>query len=88
MAGNNILQGEYGRQWKVIRDIRDVHARMWQAQKWPQQYCVRQLQENRGVWLEYLYSTVIKLFQYDVWRAARKSLDWKSGLDLMDEAAA
>ncbi|KAF4470696.1 hypothetical protein FALBO_2410 [Fusarium albosuccineum] len=87
MAGNSILRGEYGRQWKVIRDIRDVHARMWQAQRWAQQYSVRQSQGNRRVWLEYLHSTVIELFQCDVWQAARKSLDWKSGSDLMDEAA-
>ncbi|KAH6957666.1 hypothetical protein BKA56DRAFT_563009 [Ilyonectria sp. MPI-CAGE-AT-0026] len=88
MVGNHILQGEYGRQWKVIRDIRDVHARMWQAQRWAQQYSVRQSPENRCVWLEYLHSTVIESFQCDVWRAARKSLDWKSGSDLTDEAAA
>ncbi|KAF6517692.1 hypothetical protein HZS61_003253 [Fusarium oxysporum f. sp. conglutinans] len=87
MAGNNILRGDYGRQWKVIRDIRDVHARLWQAQKWAKQYSVRQLQGNRRVWLEYLHSTVIELFQCDVWHAARKSLDWKSGSDLMEEAA-
>ncbi|KAF9776909.1 hypothetical protein IL306_004841 [Fusarium sp. DS 682] len=87
MAGNNILRGDYGRQWKVIRDIRDVHARLWQAQKWSKQYSVRQLQGNRRVWLEYLQSTVIELFQCDVWHAARKSLDWKSGSDLMEEAA-
>ncbi|RYC80333.1 hypothetical protein BFJ63_vAg16776 [Fusarium oxysporum f. sp. narcissi] len=87
MAGNNILRGDYGRQWKVIRDIRDVHARLWQAQKWAKQYSVRQLQGNRRVWLEYLHCTVIELFQCDVWHAARKSLDWKSGSDLMEEAA-
>ncbi|SPJ91963.1 uncharacterized protein FTOL_13617 [Fusarium torulosum] len=73
MAGNNILRGEYGRQWKIIRDIRGVHMRMWQAQKWAQQYSVRQSQGNRSIWLEYLHSTVIELFH---------------GSDLMDEAAA
>lgn len=88
MAGNNILRGEYGRQWKIIRDIRGVHMRMWQAQKWAQQYSVRQSQGNRSIWLEYLHSTVIELFQCDMWLAARKNLDWKSGSDLMDEAAA
>ncbi|KAH8654364.1 hypothetical protein BGZ61DRAFT_295069, partial [Ilyonectria robusta] len=88
MVGNDILQGEYGRQWKVIRDIRDVYVRMWQAHKWAQQYSVRQLPKNRCVWLEYLCSTVIELFQCDMWRAARKSLDWKGGSDLTDEAAA
>ncbi|KAM6508532.1 hypothetical protein FALCPG4_018372 [Fusarium falciforme] len=88
MVGNNILLGEYGRQWKIIRDIRDVHTRMWQAQQWAHHYSVRQLPKNRCAWLEYLYSTVIELFQCDVWLAARKSLHWKSGSDLTDEAAA
>ncbi|KAH6952333.1 hypothetical protein BKA56DRAFT_682243 [Ilyonectria sp. MPI-CAGE-AT-0026] len=88
IVGNGILQRDYGRQWRVVRDIRDVHARMWQAQQWAQRYSVRQLSKNRCVWLEYLYSTVIELFQCDVWRAARKTLDWKSGSDLTDEAAA
>ncbi|EGU72744.1 hypothetical protein FOXB_16747, partial [Fusarium oxysporum f. sp. conglutinans Fo5176] len=88
VAGNSLLHIEYGRQWKVIKDIRDVHARMWQANKWVKQYSVRKSQRNRNIWFEYLSNTVIELFQSEVWRAARKSLDWKSGSDLTDEAAA
>ncbi|KAH6960098.1 hypothetical protein BKA56DRAFT_190504 [Ilyonectria sp. MPI-CAGE-AT-0026] len=88
IMGNDVLQPDYGRQWRVIQDIRDVHARMWQAQKWAQRYSVRDLPTNRCIWLEYLYSTVIELFQCDVWRAAEKSLEWKTGSDLTDEAAA
>ncbi|KAH6983930.1 hypothetical protein EDB80DRAFT_824387, partial [Ilyonectria destructans] len=88
IAGNGILQRDYGRQWRVIQDIRDVHARMWQAQKWAQRYSVRELPTNRCIWVEYLYSTVIELFQCDVCRAAEKSLEWKTGSDLTDEAAA
>jgi hypothetical protein len=88
VAGNSLLHIEYGRQWKVIKDIRDVHARMWQANKWVKQYSVRKSRRNRNIWFEYLSNTVIELFQSEVWRAARKSLDWKSGSDLTDEAAA
>jgi hypothetical protein len=88
VAGNSLLHIEYGRQWKVIKDIRDVHARMWQANKWVKQYSVRKSRRNRNIWFEYLSNTVIELFQSEVWRAARKSLDWKSSSDLTDEAAA
>ncbi|RSL79397.1 hypothetical protein CEP52_017529 [Fusarium oligoseptatum] len=61
---------------------------MWQAQKWAQLYSVRELPANRSIWLEYLYSTVIELFQCDVWRATEKSLEWTTGSDLTEEAAA
>ncbi|EWY79585.1 hypothetical protein FOYG_17279 [Fusarium oxysporum NRRL 32931] len=88
IVGNGILRRDYGRQWRVIRDIRDVHVRMWQAQQWAQRYSVRESPINRCIWLEYLYSTVIELFQCDVWRAAEKSFGWKTGSDLTDEAAA
>lgn len=77
IVGNGILQRDYGCQWRVVWDIRNVHARMWQAQH--QRYSVRQLSKNRCVWLGYVYSTVIELFQCGVWRAARKTLDCKGG---------
>ncbi|KAH6982416.1 hypothetical protein EDB80DRAFT_768352 [Ilyonectria destructans] len=73
IVGNGILRRDYGRQWRVIQDIRDVHARMWQAKKWAQRYSVRELPANRCIWLEYLYSTVIELFQCDSF-ASRSSL--------------
>ncbi|KAH6999275.1 hypothetical protein EDB80DRAFT_523937, partial [Ilyonectria destructans] len=38
IAGNGILQRNYGRQWRIVQDIRDVYVRMWQAQKWAQRY--------------------------------------------------
>ncbi|KAG6978004.1 hypothetical protein FocnCong_v021628 [Fusarium oxysporum f. sp. conglutinans] len=87
IANHHIIQRDYGRQWRVIQDIRDVHARMWQAYKWAQHYSVRERPVNRGIWLEYLYSTVIELFQCDVWAEAVKSLDWTTGSDLNEKAA-
>ncbi|KAH7220405.1 uncharacterized protein BKA55DRAFT_697460 [Fusarium redolens] len=87
IANHHIIQRDYGRQWRVIQDIRDVHARMWQAYKWAQHYSVRERPVNRGIWLEYLYSTVIELFQCDVWSEAVKSLDWTTGSDLNEKAA-
>jgi hypothetical protein len=86
IANNHIIQRDYGRQWRVIQDIRDVHTRMWQAHKWAQHYSVRERPVNRGIWLEYLYSAVIELFQCDVWSEAVKSLEWTTGSDLNDKA--
>jgi hypothetical protein len=86
IANNHIIQRDYGRQWRVIQDIRGVHTRMWQAYKWAQHYSVRERPVNRGIWLEYLYSTVIELFQCDVWSEAVKSLDWTTGSDLNEKA--
>jgi hypothetical protein len=31
-VGNDLLRQDYKRQWRVLKDIRDVHVRMWQAQ--------------------------------------------------------
>ncbi|KAH6949601.1 hypothetical protein DER45DRAFT_588433 [Fusarium avenaceum] len=70
-----------------LEDIRDVHARMWQAHKWAQHYSVRERPINRRIWLEYLYSTVIELFQCDVWYEAVESLEWTTGSDLNEKAA-
>jgi hypothetical protein len=75
IANNHIIQRDYGRQWRVVQDIRDVHTRMWQAYKWAQHYSVRERPVNRGIWLKYLYSTVIELFQCDVYSEAVKSLN-------------
>ncbi|KAF4993207.1 hypothetical protein FDECE_13485 [Fusarium decemcellulare] len=88
VAGNHTIQRDYGRQWKVIQDIRDVHARMWQAHRWAQRYSIREVPTNRLIRLEYLYNTVVELFQCDVWREAEKSLEWVAGSDLMGHAAA
>ncbi|KAH7191241.1 hypothetical protein DER44DRAFT_815737 [Fusarium oxysporum] len=76
IANSHIIQRDYGRQWRVIQDIRDVHTRMWQAHKWAQHYSVRERPVNRDIWLEYLYSAVVELFQ----------CDWTTGSDLNDKA--
>lgn len=86
-VGNDLLRQDYKRQWRVLKDIRDVHVRMWQAQSWTGRYQVRENIAARRLWLKYLHSTVIELFQRDVWRAALKSTRWKTGSDITDEAA-
>ncbi|EWY79586.1 hypothetical protein FOYG_17280 [Fusarium oxysporum NRRL 32931] len=85
-VGNDLLRQDYKRQWRVLKDIRDVHVRMWQAQSWAGRYQVRENVVARRLWLEYLHSTAIELFQRDVWRAALKSTKWKTGSDVTDEA--
>lgn len=85
-VGNDLLRQDYKRQWRVLKDIRDVHVRMWQAQNWTGRYQVRDNVMARRLWLEYLHSTVIELFQRDVWCAALKSTKWKTGSDVTDEA--
>lgn len=85
-VGNDLLRQDYKRQWRVLKDIRDVHVRMWQAQSWAGRYQVQCDAAARGLWLEYLHSTVIELFQRDVWRTALKSVSWKTGSDVTDEA--
>lgn len=86
-VGNDLLRQDYKRQWRILKDIRDVHVRMWQAQSWTGRYQIRENVAARRLWLEYLHSTVIELFQRDVWRAALKSTKWKTGSDVTDEAA-
>ncbi|KAI8647970.1 hypothetical protein NCS56_01549800 [Fusarium sp. Ph1] len=85
-VGNDLLRQDYKRQWRVLKDIRDVHVRMWQAQSWAGRYQVHENVVARRLWLEYLHSTAIELFQRDVWRAALKSTKWKTGSDVTDEA--
>ncbi|KAM5510100.1 hypothetical protein FOXYSP1_13066 [Fusarium oxysporum f. sp. phaseoli] len=53
---NDLLRQDYKRQWRVLKDIRDVHV-------------------------------LIELFQRDVWRVALKSVSWKTGSDVTDEAS-
>lgn len=86
-VGNDLLRQDYKRQWQVLKDIRDIHIRMWQAQSWVDRFSVMERGAAKSVWLEYLHSTVLELFQRDVWRAALKSTKWKTGSDITDEAA-
>ncbi|KAG7403106.1 hypothetical protein Forpi1262_v018817 [Fusarium oxysporum f. sp. raphani] len=86
-VGNDLLRQDYKRQWRVLKDIRDVHVRMWQAQSWLGRYRVQDDGAAKRLWLEYLHSTVIELFQRDVWRAALRSVSWKTGSDVTDEAS-
>ncbi|WKT53947.1 hypothetical protein QSH57_004531 [Fusarium oxysporum f. sp. vasinfectum] len=86
-VGNDLLRQGYKRQWRVLKDIRDVHVRMWQAQSWLGRYRVQDDAAAKRLWLEYLHSTVIELFQRDVWRVALKSVSWKTGSDMTDEAS-
>ncbi|EWZ28354.1 hypothetical protein FOZG_17921 [Fusarium oxysporum Fo47] len=86
-VGNDLLRQDYKRQWRVLKDIRDVHVRMWQAQSWLGRYRVQDDAVAKRLWLEYLHSTVIELFQRDVWRVALKSVSWKTGSDVTDEAS-
>ncbi|EXK23301.1 hypothetical protein FOMG_19918 [Fusarium oxysporum f. sp. melonis 26406] len=60
---------------------------MWQAQSWLGRYRVQDDAAAKRLWLEYLHSTVIELFQRDVWRVALKSVSWKTGSDVTDEAS-
>ncbi|KAH6975809.1 hypothetical protein EDB80DRAFT_783899 [Ilyonectria destructans] len=85
-VGNDLLRQDYKRQWRILKDVRDVHVRVWQAQSWVERYQVRENLEARRLWLEYLHSTVVELFQRDVWRTALKSTKWKTGSDVTDEA--
>lgn len=62
LVGNDLLKADYKNQWRALKDIRDVHFRMWQAQRWVARHGVARSPGMTTVWLEYLHSTVIELF--------------------------
>ncbi|KJZ70814.1 hypothetical protein HIM_09773 [Hirsutella minnesotensis 3608] len=89
LIGNSLLRTDHKRQWRAIRDIRDVNFRMWQAQTWFGKFEVAAHAPIRRIWLDYLLCTVIDLFQRDVWREARKTYNWeRDGNDARAQRAA
>ncbi|KAH7111539.1 hypothetical protein EDB81DRAFT_768468 [Dactylonectria macrodidyma] len=42
-VGNDLLRQDYKRRWRVLKNIRDVHVRMWQVHSW-EGHCEKILQ--------------------------------------------
>ncbi|KAF6806870.1 hypothetical protein CPLU01_15855, partial [Colletotrichum plurivorum] len=84
--GNSILSGEYKRQWRVVRDLRDVQVRLWQARRWVLAHDIHRDANRQVIWLEYLWSVVIEQFDRDVWGEVHKFSLRKSGCDIILEA--
>jgi hypothetical protein len=84
-AGNALLREDYSRQWRTLREIRDIHARMLQASGLARSYEVARSRDARRSWLEYLHAIILEQFDRDVWKEAHKTFGWNSGADMTDE---
>ena len=85
-VGNRLLRRQYSRQWRAIRDIRDITFRLHQAERWLSSFQVARSGRLTALWLEYLHTMVLEEFRSDVWAEVHRSLEWSTSQDFSDRA--
>jgi len=66
------MHKEYKRQWRAVKDLRDVYIRFNQAEFWYAQYQVQRYSALLEKWLEYLHAFNFEQFNVDITKAMLK----------------
>jgi len=67
LVGNLLLHEEYRRRWRAVKEMRDVHVQVFQADQWFSELFVARDPEKTKWWLDYLTCLVISQFDLDIW---------------------